>query len=127
MIADPLNHTDPFWGVEAQSFQIIEISSISVIPTTHHLQETVISESEEDKGNFLCGPEWKVRITTKADQELDVKQVGNKPGQKNATLEFSMSLFHLENLFKLKFKHTHPQTINNPHPGFGRFKLIYSL
>ena len=23
-------------------------------------QETVISEREEDKGVFLCGPEWKV-------------------------------------------------------------------
>ena len=29
-------------------------------------QETVISELEEEKGNFLCGPEWKVKITTKA-------------------------------------------------------------
>ena len=39
------------------------------------LQETVISECEEEKGNFLCGPEWRVRITTKSDQLLDVKQV----------------------------------------------------
>ena len=29
---------------------------------------------EEEKGNFLCGPEWKVRITTKVGQELDIKQ-----------------------------------------------------
>ena len=38
-------------------------------------QETVISELDEEKGNFLCGPEWKVKITTKAGQELDIKQV----------------------------------------------------
>ena len=38
-------------------------------------QETVISECEGDKGNFLCGPEWKVKITTKADQQLDIEQV----------------------------------------------------
>ena len=40
-----------------------------------NIQETVISELEEEKGNFLCGPEWKVKITTKAGQELDIKQV----------------------------------------------------
>ena len=40
-----------------------------------NVQETVISELEEEKGNFLCGPEWKVKITTKAGQELDIKQV----------------------------------------------------
>ena len=39
------------------------------------LQETVISELDEEKGNFLCGPEWKVKITTKAGQDLDIKQV----------------------------------------------------
>ena len=39
------------------------------------VKETVISECEEEKGNFLCGPEWRVKITTKADQRLDVKQV----------------------------------------------------
>ena len=38
-------------------------------------KETVISELDEEKGNFLCGPEWKVKITTKAGQELDIKQV----------------------------------------------------
>ena len=38
-------------------------------------QETVISELDEEKGNFLCGPEWKVKITTKAGQDLDIKQV----------------------------------------------------
>ena len=27
-------------------------------------QETVISEREEDKGVFLCGPEWKVIFWT---------------------------------------------------------------
>ena len=26
-------------------------------------------------GNFLCGPEWKVKITTKDDQKLEIKQV----------------------------------------------------
>ena len=38
---------------------------------------------EEEKGNFLCGPEWKVRITTKVGQELDIKQVrhGGRPDQ----------------------------------------------
>ena len=35
----------------------------------------MISELEEEKGNFLCGPEWKVKITTQAGQELDVKQI----------------------------------------------------
>ena len=35
----------------------------------------MISELEEEKGNFLCGPEWKVKITTKAGQGLDVKQI----------------------------------------------------
>eukprot|EP00090_Calanus_glacialis_P004625 TRINITY_DN13474_c0_g1_i1.p1 TRINITY_DN13474_c0_g1~~TRINITY_DN13474_c0_g1_i1.p1 ORF type:complete len:193 (-),score=79.60 TRINITY_DN13474_c0_g1_i1:124-702(-) len=44
-------------------------------PDDEGFQETVISECEEEKGNFLCGPEWKVRITTKADQLLDVKQI----------------------------------------------------
>ena len=38
-------------------------------------QETIISELEEEKGNFLCGPEWKVKITTKSGQDLDIKQV----------------------------------------------------
>ena len=42
-----------------------------------NIQETVISELEEEKGNFLCGPEWKVKITTKAGQELDIKQVSD--------------------------------------------------
>ena len=42
-----------------------------------NVQETVISELEEEKGNFLCGPEWKVKITTKAGQELDIKQVSD--------------------------------------------------
>ena len=28
--------------------------------STNVIQETVISEREEDKGVFLCGPEWKV-------------------------------------------------------------------
>ena len=37
-------------------------------------QETVISEVDEEKGNFLCGPEWKVKITTQVGQDLDVKQ-----------------------------------------------------
>lgn len=44
-------------------------------PTEDGYQETVISENEEERGSFLAGPEWKVRITTKAGQELDVKQV----------------------------------------------------
>ena len=35
----------------------------------------MISECDDEKGNFLCGPEWRVKITTKADQKLDVKQV----------------------------------------------------
>ena len=39
------------------------------------IKETVISELDEEKGNFLCGPEWKVKITTKAGQDLDIKQV----------------------------------------------------
>jgi len=30
--------------------------------------ETVISEAEDEKGQFLCGPEWRVKITTKHDQ-----------------------------------------------------------
>ena len=30
------------------------------IQNVFFLQETVISEREEDKGVFLCGPEWKV-------------------------------------------------------------------
>ena len=30
---------------------------------------------DEEKGNFLCGPEWKVKITTQIGQDLDVKQV----------------------------------------------------
>ena len=38
-------------------------------------QETVISEVDEEKGNFLCGPEWKVKITTQVGQDLDVKQL----------------------------------------------------
>jgi len=38
-------------------------------------EETIISENENEKGTFLCGPEWKVRITTKVGQELDVKQI----------------------------------------------------
>ena len=44
-------------------------------------QETVISEVEEEKGNFLCGPEWKVKITTQVGQDLDVKQVEEESGQ----------------------------------------------
>ena len=42
------------------------------------LQETIISECEEEAGNFLSGPEWKVRITSKAEQQLDVEQVGTR-------------------------------------------------
>merc|ERR1719350_29133 len=53
-------------------------ASLNVVesePDDEGFQETVISEREEDKGVFLCGPEWKVRITTKADQCLDIQQV----------------------------------------------------
>jgi len=43
--------------------------------TEEGFEETIISENENEKGTFLCGPEWKVRITTKVGQELDVKQI----------------------------------------------------
>ena len=38
----------------------------------------MISECEGEKGNFLCGPEWRVKITTRADQRLEVQQVGRE-------------------------------------------------
>ena len=53
--------------------EIFHPDSISL--SEYFPQETVISECEGDKGNFLCGPEWKVKITTKADQQLDIEQV----------------------------------------------------
>ena len=40
----------------------------------------MISECEEEKGEFLCGPEWRVRITTKGDQHLQVQQVKDGEG-----------------------------------------------
>ena len=40
----------------------------------------MISECEGEKGNFLCGPEWRVKITTRADQRLEVQQVGREEG-----------------------------------------------
>ena len=52
-----------------------EIEAINI-----RLQETVISECEEEKGEFLCGPEWRVRITTKGDQHLQVQQVKDGEG-----------------------------------------------
>ena len=54
---------------------MFEISSQEFFPIFTFIQETVISELDEEKGNFLCGPEWKVKITTKAGQDLDIKQV----------------------------------------------------
>ena len=52
--------------------------SILIMIMILSLQETIISECEEEAGNFLSGPEWKVRITTKADQQLDVEQVATR-------------------------------------------------
>ena len=59
--------------------KVLEISSLKFLNIFIYIQETVISELDEEKGNFLCGPEWKVKITTKAGQDLDIKQVIEKP------------------------------------------------
>ncbi|XP_023345133.1 uncharacterized protein LOC111714293 [Eurytemora carolleeae] len=50
-------------------------------PTEDGYQETIISEGEDEKGEFLSGPEWKVRITTKIGQDLDVQQLVDDSGE----------------------------------------------
>jgi len=79
-------------GVEASTISMDDCWTINIkapaslnvekgVPTDDGLQETIISESEEQKGSFLSGPEWKVRITTKQGQELDVKQILEEGGE----------------------------------------------
>ena len=66
------------------------------VPLFTFIKETVISELDEEKGNFLCGPEWKVKITTKAGQDLDIKQV--------ILLNFKLELIIDLNSFFLMFR-----------------------
>lgn len=69
---------DDCWTINIKAPASLNVSQAE--PTEDGFQETVISESEDEKGSFLAGPEWKVRITTKVGQELDVKQITGEGG-----------------------------------------------
>jgi len=70
---------DDCWTINIKAPASLSVSKGET--TEDGMEETIISENESEKGTFLCGPEWKVRITTKVGQELDVKQIEEAPGE----------------------------------------------